>query len=143
MKTRATALILATVVLLAGCASSKDQLLASSKSEVALRSIQSRTFDTTDRERALRTVVATLQDLGFIIEQASLPLGSVTGSKRGQSSGFYTLRMTVSVQPRGESQLLVRGNAQYNTEEVADPELYQRFFAAFSKAMFLDAQQVD
>lgn len=143
MKTHGAALILATVVLLAGCASSKDQLLASSKSQVALRSIQSRAFDTADRERALRTVVATLQDLGFLIEQASLAVGSVTGSKQGQISGFYTLRMTVSVQPRGASQLLVRANAQYNIQEVADPELYQRFFAAFSKAMFLDAQQID
>jgi len=143
MKTHGAALIVAIVVLLAGCASSKDQLLASSKSQLALRSIQSRAFDTADRERALRTVVATLQDLGFLIDQASLPVGSVTGTKLGEKYGFYALRMTVSVQPRGAAQLLVRANAQYNTQEVADPEPYQQFFAAFSKAMFLDAQQVD
>ena len=143
MKTHGAALILATVVLLAGCASSKEQLLASSKSQLALRSIQSRAFDTTDRERTLRTVVATLQDLGFLIDQASLPVGSVTGTKLGQSFGFYSLRMTVTVQPRGESKLLVRANAQFNIREVADPEPYQQFFAALSKAMFLEAQQVD
>ena len=86
MKTTGAALILTTAVLLAGCASSKEQLLASSKSQLALRSIQSRTFDTTDRERTLRTVVATLQDLGFLIDQASLPVGSVTGTKLGRAS---------------------------------------------------------
>lgn len=143
MKTHGAALILATVVLLAGCASSKEQLFASSKSQLALRSIQSRAFDTTDRERALRTVVATMQDLGFLIEQANLSVGSVTGAKLGRHFGFYTLRMSVSVQPRGASQLLMRANAQYNLQEVADPEPYQQFFAAFSKAMFLDAQQID
>ena len=51
--------------------------------------------------------------------------------------------MTVTVQPRGASQLLVRANAQFNIREVADPEPYQQFFAALSKAMFLEAQQVD
>ena len=143
MRTHGQVIIVATVVLLAGCASSKEQLFASSKSQLALRSIQSRAFDTTDRERTLRTVVATLQDLGFLIDQASLPVASVSGTKLGQSFGFYSLRMTVTVQPRGASQVLVRANAQFNIREVADPEPYQQFFAALSKGMFLDAQQVD
>jgi hypothetical protein len=51
--------------------------------------------------------------------------------------------MTVSVRPRGETQLIVRANAQYNITAVEDPEPYQQFFDALSKAIFLTAQQVD
>ncbi len=66
-------------------------------------------------------------------------LGTVTATKLDR----YTLRMTVTVRPRGASQLLVRANAQYQLEAVDDPEPYQRFFAALAKAMFLEAQHVE
>ena len=65
-------------------------------------------------------------------------LGVVSGTKR---SG-YTLRMTVSIRPRGSTQMIVRSSAQYNLQTVEDPEPYQQFFTALSKALFLEAQQV-
>lgn len=118
---------------------SKDQVLATDTSQVALRSIQTRAFDTTDRQTALRTVIATLQDLGFVIDKADDVLGSVSGTKLDG----YQLRMTVTVRPRGEEQLLIRANAQYNIYPVEDPEPYQQFFTALEKSMFLTAQKVD
>ena len=51
--------------------------------------------------------------------------------------------MTVTVTPRGEKQMIVRTNAQYNLTPVNDPEPYQQFFAALSKSMFLTALDVD
>ena len=51
--------------------------------------------------------------------------------------------MTVSVRPRGTTQLLVRASADLRNKMVDDPEFYQRFFAAYSKAMFLDAHLAD
>ena len=51
--------------------------------------------------------------------------------------------VTVSVRPRGETQLLVRANCQIGNELVQDPVPYQRFFAALSKSLFLEAQQVE
>lgn len=121
------------------CAPSTKQVLATKESQVKLRSIQTRAFDTTDRDKMLRTVIATLQDLGFIVDKADNVLGAVSATKLE----MYTLRMTVSVRPRGESQLLVRANAQYNITAVEDPEPYQQFFDALSKAIFLTAHQVD
>ncbi len=129
---------------LSGCASSREQLLATSKSQVELRSIQSRAFDTTDREKTLRTIIATMQDLEFVIDNANFILGLVSGTKlKGARLTPYQLRMTVTIRPRGTTQLLVRANAQFNLREVADPELYQQFFAALSRAMFLEAQRVE
>lgn len=87
----------------------------------------------------LRTVMATLQDLGFVLDNADDTLGTVTATKLDG----YQLRMTVSVRPRGNSQLLVRASAQYNLTAVEDPEPYQNFFSSLSKAIFLTAQNID
>ena len=118
---------------------SRKQVLATDKSQVALRSIQQRAFDTTDKESALRTVIATLQDLGFVIDEADDVIGSVSATKLDR----YRLRMTVSVRPRGQTQMLVRANAQYNRSAVEDPEPYQQLFAALERSMFLTAHHVD
>ncbi len=122
-----------------GCAPSTKAVLSTDSSAVQLRSYQTRAFDTTDKTRTLRTVIATLQDLGFVVDKADQTIGTVTATKlRG-----YALRMTVTVRPRGETQLLVRANAQFGEQAVEDPEIYRDFFEALSKAMFLAAQQVD
>jgi hypothetical protein len=131
--------LLIVLIMLISCAPSTKQVLATKGSQVKLRSIQTRAFDTTDREKMLRTVIATLQDLGFIVDKADDVLGAVSATKLE----MYTLRMTVSVRPRGETQLIVRANAQYNITAVEDPEPYQQFFDALSKAIFLTAHQVD
>ena len=127
------------LLLLVGCATQNQRILASDQSEVALRQIQTRAFDTTDKPKTLRTVIATLQDLGFVMDKADQDLGSVSATKLDG----YALRMTVSVRPRGEKQLSDRANAQYNVTTVDDPEPYQQFFVALEKAMFLTAQQID
>ncbi len=127
------------IVFLISCAPSTKQVLGTNESQLKLRSIQTRYFDTTDKNKMLRTVIATLQDLEFIIDKADSDLGTVSATKLNR----YNLRMTVVVKERGESQLLVRANAQYNITPVEDPEPYQQFFDSLSKAIFLTAHQVD
>ncbi|MDF2094950.1 hypothetical protein [Aquibaculum arenosum] len=118
---------------------SRRQALATSASAVELRSYQSRAFDTTDREQTLRSVIATLQDLSFVVDNANAMLGSVSATKLDG----YALRMTVTLRPRGESQTLVRASAQYNLTPVEDALPYQQFFDALEQAMFLTAHEVD
>lgn len=125
--------------LLVGCGTTQQRLLDSDASQVQMRSIQTRAFDTTDKEKTLRTIMSTLQDLGFVIDKADATLGTVSATKLKH----YALRMTVTVRPRGETQLLVRANAQYNVNPVTDPEPYQQFFTSLEKAMFLTAHQAD
>jgi hypothetical protein len=131
--------IIFVLLLTIGCTSTQKQLLDSEESQLKIRSIQTKAFDTTDKEKTLRAVIATLQDLGFVIEKADATLGSVTATKLDR----YALRMTVTVRPRGDKQMLVRANAQYELTTVDDPEPYQNFFAALQKAMFLSAHDVD
>ncbi len=132
-------LVMIVFSLLVGCATTQQRLLDSDSSQVQLRSIQTRAFDTTDKEKTLRTIMSTLQDLGFVIDKADATLGTVSATKLK----YYALRMTVTVRPRGETQLLVRANAQYNVKPVTDPEPYQQFFTSLEKAMFLTAHQAD
>jgi hypothetical protein len=122
-----------------GCATTQERLLDSDTSQVQLRSIQTRAFDTKDKVKTLRTVIATLQDLGFVIDKADSTLGIVSATKLED----YILRITVTVRPRGETQLLVRANAQYNLEPIKDAKLYQQFFTSLERAMFLTAHHAD
>ena len=130
----------AAVGVLAGCASGVDpRLLGASDSQVKLRVIQSRGFDSSDTVKTLRTVMATLQDLGFVLDKADSNLGSISGTKLNE----YALRITVTVRPKGDTQVVVRANAQLDQETIADPKPYQEFFVALERAMFLTAHQVD
>lgn len=122
-----------------GCAPSTEAVMETGQSAVQLRSFQQRAFDTPDVEKTLRTVIATLQDLSFVVDKADLELGTVSATKL---SG-YQLRITVTVRARGTSQVLVRANAQYMDKAVEDPKPYQDFFTALEKSMFLTAHQVD
>jgi hypothetical protein len=139
MRVRYRVLVILGAALLGGCVSSLEQVTKTGQSAVQMRSYQERAFDTADKEQTLRSVIATLQDLNFVLDKADLDLGMVTATKL---SG-YQLRVTVTVRPRGETQMLVRANAGYDEEVVKDPKFYRDFFAALEKAMFLTAHEVD
>lgn len=126
-------------LLLFGCVAGDQRILDTEQSQVQLRAIQSRAFDTTDREKTLRAVIATLQDLSFVVDKADLGLGTVSATKLDG----YSLRMTVSVRARGQHEMIVRANAQFNDRPVVDPKPYQSFFVALERAMFLSAHSVD
>ena len=74
-----------------------------------------------------------------MLDKADLDLGIVSATKL---SG-YQLRVTVTVRPRGSSQMIVRTNARVDDHDVVDPKPYHDFFTALEKAMFLTAHEVD
>jgi hypothetical protein len=116
------------------------------ESQLKLRSIQSRAYDTPDKEFVMRGVIATLQDLEFMIEAADAALGTVTARKfllpRSTPLG-RDLMLTVSVRARGEKQMLVRLNAEFNRKAVEDPEVYQSFFLTLGRSLFLSGHEVE
>ena len=106
---RRVALLSLIVILLAACQTdSRQQILATTASSVELRSVQKRAFDTTDRNRTTRTVIATLQDLGFEIDHVDETLGSVSATRLDKAM----MRMTVTVRTRSQTQISVRASAQ-------------------------------
>lgn len=104
-----------------------------SETSVQMRAYQSRFFDTADRNRTLRTVIATLQDLGYVITTVDADAGAVSAIK------LSALQMSIVVVPRGKKQMTVRANARIGGD-VDDPLFYQQyFFEPLAKAMMLDA----
>ena len=139
---------IAALIAFSGCTSSKEQLLKMDESQVKLRSMQTRAFDTTEKDKMLRTVISTLQDLGYIVNEANEVIGTVSARTTHIKYKFlekkkYPLLITVTVRPRGETQLLVRANAQYNQKAVENPLVYQNFFTVLEKSIFLTAHEVD
>jgi hypothetical protein len=131
--------LIAGSLLLAACSAPQPSptLLAPTDAQTKLRSYQSRTFDTGDRLRALRAVIGVLQDLGFVIERANDALGLVTGAKFAEPGYGDVVGVTVTVRPEGDAKVLVRANAIFNNRAVEDPQVYQNFFAALQRSLFV------
>jgi len=125
---------------LAACGTSQKQLLKPPDEQARLRAMQTRVFDTTDDTKTLRAVIATLQDLGFVIDNANTTLGTVSATKL---EGGGHVRVMVTVSRRGTNQTAVRASAQSNYTTITDPGTYQEFFVALSKGMFLTAHEIE
>jgi len=111
----------------------------SAKSQVQKRDYESRVFDTKDKMRIMQSVVATLQDLNFVINKADVELGIVSAVKYEHNREY---KMTVLVRARGTSQIVVRANASVGSAAIEDPQAFQNFFKSLSQAMFLDAKEI-
>lgn len=123
---------------LVGCATSPADVTGSG-TQLEVRQIQTRQYDTLDKSMTMRAVIGTLQDLGFTIDQADADLGTVTATRLHE----YTMRMTVTVVERDQQRISVRANARINEDSVTDAATYQDFFVALDKAMFLTQHKVD
>jgi hypothetical protein len=128
------------------CSFTPPQAVFDSGSAVEVRSYQTRVLQTADRETALRAVIGTLQDLGFVLDSADATLGTITGTKLAQ----YRIRMTVTVRAQDDQQVLVRASADYSAPlagvtavRIEDPATYQDFFQALERSAFLAEQNVE
>lgn len=109
------------------------------QSQLEVRQIQTREYQAADKRMTLRSTIATLQDLGFVIDDADLELGVVTATRhRGR-----TMRMTVTARERPGERIAVRANARLGENGIDDAQTYQDFFVALDKAIFLTRNRVD
>ena len=106
------------------------------------RSIQSRTFELTDRIKAMRAVISTLQDLDFVIDNADSHLGIITATKMKS----FHLHTTVKVDDTASGRVTVRlqlsagypmGRHSYVNPIPLAEGVYQEFFASLEKNFFL------
>lgn len=136
---RSTALLTVLgLLLLASCATTPADV-AGPGTQLETRQIQTREYDTLDKAMTMRSVIATLQDLGFTIDQADAELGTVTATRLHD----YTMRMTVTVVEKEGRRVSVRANARIGENSVTDAKTYQDFFVVLDKAMFLTLHKVD
>lgn len=113
------------------------ELLAPTEAQMKIRSAQTRTFDVKDRLVAMRSVIAALQDLGFIIERANEALGLVSAARFAEPNYYDVLGVTVTVRPQADGRVMIRANAIYNNKPIEDPKVYQNFFATLERSLFV------
>lgn len=131
--------VLTGLIFFAGCASSVPANVTGAGTQLEIRQIQTREYATLNKKMTMRSVIATLQDLGFTIDQADTALGTVTATRLH----IYTMRMTVTVVEKSENRVSVRANARIDENSVRDAATYQDFFVALDKAVFLTRNEID
>ena len=121
---------------LSACAHTEPPVLTSAKGAVEMRAMETRVIPSSDRAQVLRTVIATLQDLGYNIDRIRGSTGTVTATK------LSVLRLSAAVSPHGPSQVAVRADAEIQVRgqfhQVDDPTFYQQdFFDPLASALLL------
>lgn len=144
------------VALFGGCRNLHEDVMGESlSSQVKIRNIQSREYETTDKRAVMHAVLATMQDLGFVIEQADERLGTVTGTSYLDG----VIKLSVSVrqkqdfsakdeQSKAPARVIVRANARAldgwnRMQTLLEPRAYQNFFNALSQTLFLEEHAVE
>jgi hypothetical protein len=127
------------LIFAAGCATTTPVDITGAGTQLEVRQIQTREYDSLNKQMTMRSVIATLQDLGFTIDQADQELGTITATRLHQ----YTMRMTVTVTEKDDEEVSVRVNARIGEHSVQDAVTYQDFFVVLDKAMFLTLNNVD
>ena len=132
-------LLLPLLMFIGGCATLPPADVTGAGTQLQTRNLQTREYNTLDKQKTMRSVIATLQDLGFTIDQADIALGVVTATRLHE----YTMRMTVTIVEKGEDRISVRVNARIGEDSIRDAATYQDFFVVLNKAMFLTLNKVD
>jgi hypothetical protein len=140
------------------------------KSQLALRQMQTREYDTTDTRMALKAMLNVLQDDNFMVEQVNVELGFFKARKTMETEDvndkfwgtFWhgsdaewvkhsVIDCTASVTPFGKK-IRIRASFQLKrmnnkgvveeVEAVDNPDFYQAFFSKVSKGIFIEKEKV-
>ncbi len=94
--------------MLAGCAEKIPQdALKLTQDSLQNRQIQTRRFETTDKATMLTAATGVLQDLGFSLEEAEVPLGVLVGSKKRDATSTTQLAGAFIIAALGGGQMAV------------------------------------
>ena len=140
------------------------------KSQLEMRQMQTREFDTTNTKLALKAMLNVLQDDNFIVEQINTEMGFFKATKtmgtedtdarfwgtfwHGSDAEWVknsVVDCTANVTPFGK-QIRVRVNFQVKelnnkgaverAHVVDNPEFYQAFFSKVSKGIFIEKEKL-
>lgn len=156
--------ILSTTVLalLAGCGHQKD---VAPKTQLEIRQIQSKSFETGQKNEVMNAVVEAFQDQGFMVKNAVPDIGLVVAQKEEDvqdgADAFFSV-MAYGSQARFRKNAIIEATANVKALEresrvrvtfqhkvmdnqggtVEDPALYQEFFNKVGKSLFIEKQKI-
>lgn len=153
------------MVLLTGCVTTQP---AAKKTSLEIQAVQAKMFET-DKSTAFKSVLSVLQDLGFVVQAASLETGIITAqspTKEDDSGGAVLAAIlggvraerrtfvTASIEDFNVKQTRVRlnfvhklfrsaKNGQQATDEavVENPKIYENAFEKIGEAVFIRTAQ--
>ena len=137
------------------------------KSQLQIRELQTRMYDTPDTKMVLKTMLSVLQDDGFIVKEANVELGLLSATKdvsvESKGAAFWgtffdvaweknaIVEATANVSEFGK-QTWVRVNFQQKVHDSAgrvakvsqiyDPLFYQEFFTKVDKGLFIQKETI-
>ena len=123
---------------LVGCQTLNQQATGSGSTQLQARQIQTKNVEGITKTQALRASIATLQDLEFVIDKADFVLGLVTGTKL--TYGIIKISVIVAKTKHG---VRIRANARQGRNVLSDPLVYQNFFTALDKSIFLVKNKIN
>jgi len=147
-----------------GCSGS--QIKTVQKTQLEIRQMQTRTYDTQNTKMVVKAMLNVLQDDGFIVNQADLELGFLNATKEvdvenpwekfwatyeeGWKKNSITT-CTANVSQFGDK-TRVRVNFQVKVMtnlggvatvyQIDDPEYYQKFFSKVDKGIFIEKEKI-
>lgn len=131
--------IIISILFLTGCASNNaSYVVGTNESQLQMRNYQSRAFETNDKSLIMRAIISTMQDLGFIINQADDKIGTISGTSFSNLSV-----LTITVRQINQDKIIVRAIAQHNRRLIEDPTVYNNFFISLSQSLFLEAHEIE
>ncbi|MDF2549405.1 MAG: hypothetical protein K0S07_472 [Chlamydiales bacterium] len=166
MKFKSLGLAGLTLLTVVGCAPHDDSEPVLSQME--LRQIQTKSFNSVDMKNVMKVMLSVLQDDGYIVKNANLDLGLISATK--EMSVESRKEKTLSLMVNGEqarwkknaqievsatvnsfgSDVKVRVNFQkkvidnigapVSVDQVLDPEMYLDFFNKVSKGLFIEGE---
>ncbi|HIJ70367.1 MAG TPA: hypothetical protein HPP87_03280 [Planctomycetes bacterium] len=140
------------------------------KTQLEIREMQTRTYETNDATMVVKAMLDVLQDDDYIIEQVNIDLGFFNASKEANAEdalekawdtfwwgGMATYKKnsiidcTTNVSQHGETVKVRanfrikfmnnRGGVEY-VGQIDDPTFYQDFFAKVDKGIFIEKEQL-
>ncbi|MGI9329816.1 MAG: hypothetical protein ACR2QB_03795, partial [Gammaproteobacteria bacterium] len=98
-----TLFVLTAIAALTACITPKAADVTGDQSQLEIRQIQTREYEALDKRMAMRSTVATLQDLGFSIDNAEFSVGTITATRHRAR----TMRMTVTTREQPGERIAV------------------------------------
>ena len=139
------------------------------KTQLEIREIQTRSYNTQDVKLVMKAVMHTLQDDNFIIKQANVDLGLLTAQKEVDlsSGGFSTFLGSGSSERRYRNNAITEASANISEfgdqtrvrinfqqkvldnkgvsmsiKQIQDASFYQNFFSQVDKSVFLGKENL-
>jgi hypothetical protein len=155
------------LLLAAGC---KTTSTTPPKSQLEIRELQTRSYETNDVKLVMKVLVSVLQDEGFLVQNSSTDLGLLAATKQirvesEQDFGTVLPQLSPNVKRRKNSvldanvvvseygtgcrvrvsfqiKMLSKSGKVRDAVAVDDAAYYQRFFSKVDKGLFLQAEKL-